>query len=144
MPWDEEGYVVVDKDFNRVKVKSPAYVAVHGLKNNGVLSYARAIELVRANEIDEVCAYFEEFRPVLEDCKSRFWKIIEDNEHAWNEYLAVDDSLPTRKDKALWITKHFKIPGLAFALLDKKTSSVRDFFMNAPADKILKHLGYKE
>lgn len=144
MPWDEEGYVVVDKDFNRVKVKSPAYVAVHGLKNNGVLSYTRAIELVRANEIDEVCAYFEVFRPALEDCKSRFWKIIEDNEHAWNEFLDAEKSLPTRKDKALWITKHFKIPGLAFALLDKKTSSVRDFFMNAPADKILKHLGYKE
>ena len=23
LPWDEEGYVVVDADFNRVKIKSP-------------------------------------------------------------------------------------------------------------------------
>ena len=144
MPWDEEGYVVVDSKFNRVKVKSPAYVAAHGLKNNGVMSYARAIELVRANEIDEVCSYFEEFRPALEECKSRFWKLVEDCENAWQEYLKIDSSLETRKDKALWITKNFKIPGLAFGILDKKIASVRDFFMDMPADKLLKHLGYKE
>lgn len=144
MPWDEEGYVVVDSKFNRVKVKSPAYVAAHGLKNNGVMSYARAVELVRANEIDEVCSYFEEFRPALEECKSRFWKLVEDCENAWQKYLKVDSSLETRKDKALWITKNFKIPGLAFGILDKKIASVRDFFMDMPADKLLKHLGYKE
>ena len=144
MPWNEEGYVVVDKDFNRVKVKSPAYVAAHNLRGNGVLSYSRALELVRLNEIDEVCAYFEDFRPTLEECKARFWKLVEDSENAWNEYLKVDSSLQTRKDKALWITKNFKIPGLAFGLLDKKISSVRDFFMTVPTEKILKYLGYKE
>ena len=26
MPWSEEGYVVVDGNFNRVKIKNPAYV----------------------------------------------------------------------------------------------------------------------
>ena len=144
MPWDEEGYVVCDKFFNRVKVKSPAYVAVHNLKGNGVMSYSRAIELVRVNEIEEICSYFEEFRPALEECKTRFWKLVEDSENAWDEYLKVDSSLQTRKDKALWITKNFKIPGLAFGLLDKKIASVRDFFMNVPTEKILKYLGYKE
>ena len=144
MPWDEEGYVVCDSNFNRVKVKSPAYVAVHGLKGNGVLSYTRAIELVRANEIEEICAYFEEFRPALEECKSRFWKLVKDTEDAWNRYIEVDKSLPTRKDKAIWITKNFKISGIAFAMLDGKLSSIKDFFMNAPADKLLKYLGYKE
>lgn len=144
MPWDEEGYVVCDNKFNRVKVKSPSYVAAHHLKGNGTMSYARAIELVRANEIEEICEYFEEFRAALEECKARFWKLVEDSENTWNEYLKVDSSLQTRKDKALWITKNFKIPGLAFGLLDKKIASVRDFFMNAPTEKILKYLGYKE
>ena len=144
MPWDEEGYVVCDKFFNRVKVKSPSYVAAHNLCNNHVMSYSRAVELVRANEIEEICSYFEEFRPALEECKTRFWKLVEDSENAWNEYLKVDSSLQTRKDKALWITKNFKIPGLAFGLLDKKIASVRDFFMNVPTEKILKYLGYKE
>lgn len=144
LPWNEEGYVVCDGNFNRVKVKSPAYVAVHNLKGNGVLSYARALELVRVNEIDEVCSYFEEFRPELEECKSKFWKLVEDCEACWNDYLKVDSSLSTRKDKAIWITQHAKIPGLFFGLLDKKVPSIRDFFMTMPAEKLLKYLGYKE
>lgn len=144
LPWDEEGYVVCDGNFNRIKVKSPAYVAAHNLKGNGVLSYARALELVRVNEIDEICSYFEEFRPALEECKSKFWKLVEDCEACWNDYLKVDSSLSTRKDKAIWITQHAKIPGLFFGLLDKKIPSVRDFFMTMPAEKLLKYLGYKE
>ena len=144
MPWDEEGYVVCDGKFNRVKVKSPSYVAAHHLKGNGVMSYARALELVRANEIEEICEYFEEFRPALEECKSRFWKLVADTENAWNEYLKIDASLSTRKDKALWITKNFKMPGIAFGLLDKKIESVKSFFMEVPTNKLLKYLGYKD
>lgn len=144
MPWDEEGYVVCDNKFNRVKVKSPAYLAVHRLKGNSVMSYARAIELVRTNEIDEVVAYFPEFKDALEECKKKFWNLVHETEAAWQEYLAIDASLPTRKDKALWITKHFKMPGIAFGLLDKKLVSVEDFFMNAPTEKLLRVLGYKE
>ena len=144
MPWDEEGYVVCDGKFNRVKVKSIAYVSVHHLKGNGAMSYSRAIELVRANEIEEICEYFEEFRSALEECKARFWKLVEDTEKAWSDYLKIDASLPTRKDKALWITKNFKMPGVAFGLLDKKIESVKSFFMEVPTSKVLKYLGYKE
>lgn len=144
MPWDEEGYVVCDAKFNRVKVKSAAYLAVHRLKGNGVLSYARAIEIVRTNEIDEVIAYFPEFKDALMECKDRFWKLVSNTENAWNEYLKIDASLPTRKDKALWITKNFKMPGVAFGLLDKKIESVKSFFMEVPTSKLLKYLGYKD
>jgi len=145
MPWDEEGYVVCDANFNRVKIKSPSYLAVHNLKGEGgVMSYRRAIEIVRANEIDEICSYFEEFRPALEECKAKFWKLVEDTEQAWSEYLKIDLTLPTRKDKALWITKNFKMSGVAFGLLDKKITSIKDFFMTVPTDKLLKYLGYKE
>lgn len=144
MPWDEEGYVVCDANFNRVKIKSPAYIAVHGMCSNHVMSYSRAIDIVRANEIDEICSYFEEFRAILEECKSRFWKLVSDVEQEWMKYLEIDASLPTRKDKAIWITKNFSIPGLAFGLLDRKIKSVKDFFMEIPAEKILMYLGYDD
>ena len=144
LPWDEEGYVVCDGKFNRVKVKSPQYLAAHRLKGNGVLSYARALELARANEIDEVAAYFPEFKPALDECKARFWKLVDETEQAWKYYLTIDKSLASRKDKALWITSNFKMPGIAFAMLDGKLSSIRDYFMECPTEKLLKHLGYKE
>lgn len=144
MPWDQEGYVVVDSRFHRNKIKSIAYCSAHHLRNNGVLSYSRAIELVRLNEIDEICSYFPEFKDALLECKERFWKLVEDTKQAWENYQKIDATLPTRKDKALWITKNFRFPGIAFALLDGKLSSPEEFFMNAPTEKMLKSLGYKE
>lgn len=144
MPWDEEGYVACDANFNRIKIKSPAYLAVHALAGNHCMSCSRAIDLVRANEIDEICSYFEEFRPILEECKARFWKLISDMEIEWDEYLKIDASLPTRKDKAAWIIKNFTIPGLAFCMLDKKIESIKSFFMEMPTIKLLSYLGYKD
>ena len=105
--------------------------------------YYHALELVRSNEIEEICEYFEEFHSVLIECKDKFWKLVEDEQNAWNEYEKIDSSLLTRKDKAFWITKHAKIPGLFFGILDKKIESVESFFMNVPTEKILRYLGYK-
>lgn len=148
LPWDEEGYVVVDSAFNRVKVKSPAWLAVHHLKGeNGVMSIRRAIEIVRANEIDEICSYFEEFRAALNECKERFNSAIEKIEKLWISFLEEEDTgkFSCRKDQALYIQREFKqFSGIAFALLDAKVESVKDWFFNQSADKVLRILGYKE
>ena len=57
-------------------MKSFAYLAVHHLKNNGVMSYRRAVELVRTNEIDEVLAYFPELKDGLLDCKAKIYSLV--------------------------------------------------------------------
>ena len=148
LPWDDEGYVVVDQHFNRVKIKSPAWLGVHHLKGeNGVMSIRRAIDIVKANEIDEICSYFEEFRAALVECKGRFCKAIADVESRWIKFLEAEDAgqFSCRKDQALYIQKEFKqFSGIAFALLDGKVESVKDWFYNIPSDKIVKILGYRE
>lgn len=67
----EEGFVVYDQvTHNRVKIKSPAYVAVHHLRDNGVLSPKRIAELVVINEAAEYLTYYPEdeqfFRPYID------------------------------------------------------------------------------
>lgn len=51
-----EGFVVVDKDWNRVKIKSPEYLAMHKLMNNGNMSENRIVKAVfeKDNEIREI------------------------------------------------------------------------------------------
>ena len=158
MPWNEEGYVVCDAKFNRVKVKSPSYVAAHHLKGNGVMSYSRALELVRANEIEEICQYFEEFRSALEEMKEKWLKLVADAEQAeadlesWKKAGGFDTQPwwiesggAKRKDLACWIMKNYsKFSGMLFGLVDKKVESAKSFFESTPADKLLKVLGYKE
>lgn len=55
-----EGYVVLNKLTGaRIKIKSPAYVAAHRLRGNGLTTNA-VCELVAMNEVDEYTAVFPE------------------------------------------------------------------------------------
>jgi len=63
-PLKQEGFVVVDAEFNRVKIKSPRYVILHHLK--GEATPRRAIELWQTGETEELLNSFPEFKPVIE------------------------------------------------------------------------------
>jgi len=117
LPYSEEGYVVVDGNWNRVKVKSPSYLAVHHLKNNGVVTYKRIMELVMKGEQEEFLAYFPEFKPYFDKAEKKY-----------NEYLdtmnkAIDEirvkSFEDRKAYALTVTK-YPCPDFFFKVLDNK------------------------
>ena len=49
---DNEGFVVVDAKFNRVKVKCPEYLVYHHAINNGKISKEDAWELVHADDFN--------------------------------------------------------------------------------------------
>ena len=59
-PIEQEGFVVVDANFQRVKIKSPRYVALH--YNKFTLTRRGIIDLIRKGETDEVLAYFPELQ----------------------------------------------------------------------------------
>ena len=139
-----EGYVVVDKDFNRVKIKSPTYVALHHMKNNNVLSYERGIEIVRGNELEEVVTYFPEFKEHLEKIKEKYDFLVSRLEASWDGFNTLVTALAPRKEAAIWITKNFDIPGVGFALLDGKVKTVKEWIEKCPAKNLVKWLGFKE
>lgn len=58
-PTEHEGFVVVDNKFNRVKIKSPAYVMLHHAKDS--LSIKRMCEVVRKGEYQEFSTAIESF-----------------------------------------------------------------------------------
>ena len=154
---DEEGYVVCDKDFNRVKVKSPLYVSLHTLAGNYVLSYERALDIVRSNEVDEVLSYFPEFKDNLMAVKARLdehiaslkkseeemkaWICV--NGYEWKPWL-VQNGGKCRKLAADMIFKTFNHPGDGFMLLDGKFKDAEALVRAMPASKLVKQLGFKE
>lgn len=143
---DAEGYVVLDKDFNRIKIKSPLYVAIHHMRNNGVLSYERAVEVIQTNELGEVLTYFPEFAEHLNDIKRRMDMLTEKLNSAWAAFASYSASLETRKDKALAIQKEFgpKLSGIGFALLDRKIADIQCWMQDVPAAKLILLLGLKD
>lgn len=153
-----EGYVVVDKNFNRVKIKSPTYVALHHMKNNGILSYERGIDIVRGNELGEVLTYFPEFKDHLEKIKEDYDKYIaqfEVAEKQLNEWIVANgyDKQPwwiesggqKRKDLAMFVmSKMKKYSAFAFAYADHKTTSAKEWLTNMPSKNLVVALGYKD
>jgi RNA ligase len=59
-PADEEGYVVVDANFNRVKVKSPLYVSASGLIA-GLANTKQQIDLIRSDKYDDALPLMPDF-----------------------------------------------------------------------------------
>jgi hypothetical protein len=66
MSRDEEGFVVCDNQFNRVKIKSPEYLIAAHLRNNGVITTRRVIEMMRANQLDDFCAYAPQYKDFVD------------------------------------------------------------------------------
>ena len=99
LPYNEEGYVVVDKYWNRIKIKSPQYVAVHHIKNNGDVNIASIVQLIRTNEIGEFLTYFAEYTNNVNIIKSKIENIL----------LGLNNGLLEVKDKEFATQKDFAL-----------------------------------
>jgi hypothetical protein len=95
-PVNTEGFVVVDSKGNRVKIKSPRYVALHHLRGNATTR--GAIKLWRAGEVGELLYYFpelaQEVQPVVEKLEAYALE-------AWEFVKVYGTEWPVRKDFAL-------------------------------------------
>lgn len=112
-PQHGEGFVVVDDAFNRVKIKSPKYVAVHHMK--GEFSRRRAVELWQAGETSELAVYFPDLKRTLDEVSG----ILDSQVQAAYEFLAPlnERGYPERKEFAAqvkdkpWSAAAFKLFG---------------------------------
>ena len=64
--WDDEGFVVCDAQFNKVKIKSPAYVMAHYARNNNVITRKHLLTIILSNEVEEFLCYASDYKEELE------------------------------------------------------------------------------
>ena len=70
LPWDEEGYVVCDKNFNRIKVKSPQYILAHYSRNNRNISSRTLMKVILENQDKEFLTYCDDYKEELEELRA--------------------------------------------------------------------------
>lgn len=109
-PIQTEGFVVVDEQHRRIKIKSPAYVRLHLLLSNG-MTEKLAVELWQKGEASEVLAYFPEYTEQYKDVERQIDAIINQSFALWWD----NHTLPTRKDFALTV-KNRPCSDIAFKL----------------------------
>lgn len=99
LPFSQEGYVVVDKHWNRIKIKSPAYVAAFHLKMNGVVTTERILDMIRTGEQGEFLSYYPEYAEKFERVKTAVDAFLTQMRNRISELLSKE--FGTQKDFAL-------------------------------------------
>jgi RNA ligase len=132
-----EGYIVCDATFQRVKVKSPQYVALHQLKDS--LSPKRVLEVVLLNEGDEVLAYFPELTKPFEEIKARVEKLSASIETSYAEHKAA----PDQKSFALAV-KHLPYSAILFNLRGSRIQAVKEGLLQMHLDKVADLIDLKD
>lgn len=122
LPTMDEGYVILHPTSgNRVKIKNPAYVAIHHLRDNGVPSPRRMVELIQLNETDEYLSYFPEDRQFFEPYMEAY-DIL--NREIKNLYSQIKN-IVSQKDFALKV-KHLPYCGVLFNMRKMDIDDPRD------------------
>lgn len=141
LPFNEEGYVVVDKDYNRVKVKSPAYVNAHRLVNNHMVNNEKVLDLIRRNEQDEFLSYFPEYKKDFERI-NKLYNIFKT--YMYRAEIRIKRRIKNEPDKklfALWLKN--KLPDymtMGFMLRDNKISKYEEYLDGLTSSKIIERM----
>lgn len=123
LPTMEEGYVVVDAKFNRVKIKNPSYLALLHLKESSSSSVKALVSLVLKNEGPEFLAYFPEFKDQYDRISLAIGALKDQLTAVWESTRAIE----VQKDFALAVIAS-KIPfnGILFGLRKGNIKSVSE------------------
>lgn len=134
-PLTQEGYVIVDASFNRMKVKHPGYVALHHAKDG--MTTKAFVEIARSGETSEVISAFPEFKPLLEEVQKRYNQLLLELEVDYTTHREIS----VQKDFALAI-KNSRCSAALFQLRAGKVRSVREFLAKCHIDIMMRTLGY--
>lgn len=127
---EQEGFVVCDTHFNRIKVKSPSYVRLHHARS--YLTPRRMLDLMAANEADEFTLYFPEYFDEFEALRGKVKALIVELEQFYFE----NEDIEVQRDFAYCVRDH-RCSGAMFARRSGKVTSMREWVASLPSKKLL-------
>jgi len=133
LPDLQEGYVLYQDGVPMCKIKSPAYVAVHHIKGEG-LSPKRIAELVLTNEQDEYLKYFPEDHQYINPVVCSLEHLLRAMQYVLDEVYEIED----QKTFALEV-KDYPFSAVLFQW-KKKGGDVVDLFHQQPLNYKVKLL----
>ena len=141
MPYSEEGYVVVDKYFNRIKIKNPKYLMVHRLK--GKSASHNILDIIKLNEIDEFISTIPERKDEILKLKKNYDNLLIKLKEIWNKLKKPKNI--TKEERKIYAQNVFEVcdkndiklfTGLYFTLLDNKITSIEEYLINFDNKKL--------
>jgi len=131
----EEGFVVVDKNFNRLKIKNPRYLAISRAVNAGAQLSPKHFAAVTLNgDGEETKGYFPEYGDAID----LFIDVLANLKNHLQE-LWVQHGEKPRKLFALEI-KHHPFSGVLFQMKAEKTTTVEEGLMQVRPEKLVSYV----
>lgn len=132
----EEGYVVKDSLYKRIKVKSPAWISVYHLVNG--MNEKKLLEIIRHNELDEFLTYFPEYKSYTDELIKKINRIADYiNDIIQSKVNGIH--FEARKDFAS-LALSTKYPSFFFGYYDRKYKTSNEWIWSLTNDKILEQL----
>lgn len=138
-PLKQEGYVVVDKDFNRIKIKHPGYVAMHLAKDR--FTPKSFLDVMRSGENEEflsALAAWPEFEREYMKVRKVYLALCEEAEEVYESIKEI----PEQKDFALSATK-FPYSGFLFSHRKGKVRSALEYFSKIHIDSLVSLVNFE-
>lgn len=132
---NEEGFVVVDKDYNRIKVKNPVYLQLHRMIGNNQIKFEDVLKLVLDNDQDEFLSYFPEYKDAFARVENGL-KEIKDRINKTEEKLISYVSMPRKEYAQMVFELDKKNSAYYFKKLDDDTFSIDDYIRKTPINKV--------
>lgn len=132
-PKDHEGVVVKDKFFNRIKVKTPQYIAAHHARDSLGVSWRAVCEAVAGGYSDDIYSLVPDYvQKRIDMVRSAMAIIISETEKDYAEIKHIDDM------KTFAFAANVKRwPSALFALKRAKVNSLEEFVKKVNPDTIL-------
>ena len=131
---EDEGYVVRDSQWRRIKLKAPEYLKVKWLKGEFVPH--RMLEAVLENEISEVGAYFPDIAADMENLRGRLDAY---SEEITKIFSALNSKTRDRKEFAK-MALEYPYSGILFGMLSGKYPTPHEAFVTMQPKRLLEQL----
>lgn len=147
-PMEQEGFVIVDRKFNRVKMKSPQYAAIAHLgltkeqiiekgldlnKYDENLQLKWMLKIILTNEGDEFLVYYPQYEKMYKFLRETYDRFIGDLEAFYGEVKDIE----AQWDYANKVKSH-PLSGIFFQLKNGRIGSVMEGVRNTDIKKLLK------
>lgn len=134
----KEGFVIVDQYYNRVKVKSPAYVYAHHCLST-IGSMNGIIDIIKSGEIEEICAYCKKYEDLIRLTDKRLHNIAETMQDL---YSINTRGISCRKDLAENLKDNKEYAFIIFKMYNNRELDVYKFILSQPNKRIISLLEY--
>lgn len=132
-PFQLEGFVLKDSQFNRLKVKSDKYIALHhsitGTSKRGM------VQVILSGEIEECKSVFKNFGDFFDTLVDAYENLVTKVNEEFLSYSTIEN----QKEFAEAIKNH-KYKSFFFNMRNKKINNVKELMVRLPLDNVIAYI----